>query len=223
MNREALLIQAMLCLASYLIGAIPFGLLLGKLKGVDVRTLGSGNIGATNVFRCVSKPLGVATFVLDFLKGLVPAIIFPIIGKQYAPGFQSLENQSALWCGAAAIAGHNWPIYIRFRGGKGISTSAGVLLGVAPAAVGIGALTWLILFLALRFVSLASIGAALAVPAAAWWLYRDQGMLKPMVLTALGMIAVWRHRSNIRRLLDGTEHRFSFSKSKPGSEGTGDH
>lgn len=214
MTRETIFGQTLLCIAAYLLGAIPFGLLLGRLKGVDVRTVGSGNIGATNVFRSVSKPLGILTFALDFLKGLVPALFFPMIGKMLWPGFQSLENYAGLLCGAAAIVGHNWPVYLKFRGGKGIATSAGMLLGVAPGAVGVGLLSWILLFVVTRYVSIASIGAAIAVPAAAWWLYGAAEHFKPLVLTALGLVAIWRHRTNVRRLLEGTEHRFSFGPKR---------
>ena len=195
---------------AYLIGAIPIGLLLSRMKGIDVRTVGSGNIGATNVFRSVSKTLGVLTFIGDALKGFVPAYFFPMFGKIITGTFQGSEI--GLLCGVAAIAGHNWPIYLKFKGGKGISTSAGVLLGVAPTAVGLGLLGWIVLLLASRFVSVASIGAAIVVPAVSWPLYASQGLLLPIALTILGALAVWRHKSNIQRLIDGTEHRFNFRR-----------
>lgn len=199
---------------AYLLGAVPFGLLLARLKGVDIQKVGSGNIGATNVFRSVSKPLGILTFACDFLKGLVPAAVFPMIGKPWLESFQCLET--GLIFGVAAIVGHNWPVFLRFKGGKGIATSAGVLLGVAPASVGVGFAAWLLLFLTSRYVAVASIGAAIAVPVSAWLLYlADRGMTLPIVLTLLGAIAVWRHRSNIQRLAAGTEHRFAFGKKKP--------
>ena len=202
----------LLIVAAYLLGAVPFGLLLSRLKGVDIRTVGSGNIGATNVFRSVSKPLGIATFACDFLKGLLPACCFPILGKWITGTFQGPEI--GLLCGVAAIAGHNWPVYLKFKGGKGIATSAGVLLGVAPAAVGVGLLSWIVLFVASRFVSVASIGAAIVVPVVSWTMYAKHGVLLPIVLTVLGALAVWRHKSNIERLIAGTEHRFSFRGQK---------
>jgi glycerol-3-phosphate acyltransferase PlsY len=197
---------------AYLVGAIPCGLLIAKLNGVDIRAVGSKNIGATNVFRCVGKRWGILTFVLDAAKGLVPALVFPMLGKSALPAFQSLESCFGLLCGVAAILGHNFPIYIGFKGGKGVSTSAGVLIGVAPAAVGLGALAWALLLVATRYMSIASIGAAAAVPAAGWWLYRDQGLTVPVVLTLLGFMVVVRHHGNIRRLLNGTENRFQFRK-----------
>ena len=200
----------LLIAAAYLLGAVPFGLLLCRLKGVDIRTVGSGNIGATNVFRSVSKPLGIATFACDFLKGLVPAYVFPILGKMLTGTCQGSEI--GILCGVASIVGHNWPVYLKFKGGKGIATSAGVLLGVAPAAVGIGLISWIVLFVASRYVSVASIGAAIVVPVVSWTMYSRKGLLLPIVLTILGLLAVWRHKSNIERLISGTESRFSFKK-----------
>jgi acyl phosphate:glycerol-3-phosphate acyltransferase len=206
------LIEVVGLVASYLLGSIPFGLLFARLKGVDIRKVGSGNIGATNVFRSVSKPLGVATFACDLLKGLVPALLFPWLAAQALR--QPVFSEFGLLCGCAAIAGHNWPVFAGFKGGKGISTSAGVLFGVAPAAVGVGLLAWAILLVATRYVSVASVGAAIIVPASAWILYLNEGWILPAVLTLLGALAVWRHKSNIQRLIKGTEHRFSFQRRK---------
>ncbi len=197
---------------SYLLGAVPFGLLIGRMKGIDIRTVGSKNIGATNVLRSVGKPWGIATFVLDALKGFVPAAIFPIVGTRLAPDFQSLELLSVT-CAAAAILGHNFPVYLGFKGGKGVATSAGAVLGLAPAVVGIGLTVWAAFFFTLRYVSLASIAAALAVPAAAWLLYRANGPLLPSVLTVLAALIILRHKANIGRLLRGEEHRFEKKRT----------
>ena len=214
-----IILQAFLILAAYLLGSIPIGLLLARAKGVDIRTVGSGNIGATNVFRSVSKTLGILTFVGDALKGFVPAFVFPILGQRLAGTFQGSEI--GVLCGFAAIAGHNWPVFLRFKGGKGIATSAGVLLGIAPAAVGIGLTAWILLFVTSRYVSVASIGAAIVVPASSWILYLPDGLLLPSVLTLLGVIAVWRHQSNIQRLRTGQEHRFQFGARGQRSEARG--
>ena len=197
---------------AYLVGAIPFGLLIGRLNGVDIRTVGSRNIGATNIFRSVGKGWGVLTFTLDAVKGLVPALVFPRLGKEVLPVFQGLENSFGLLCGVAAILGHNFPIYLKFKGGKGVATSAGVLLGIAPAAVGIGMLGWVIIFASTRYVSVASIGATLAVVTTGWWRYRAAGLLLPVMLTLLGLLVVFRHKANIKRLLNGTENRFQVGK-----------
>ena len=197
---------------AYLVGAIPFGLLIARLKGVDIRAVGSKNIGATNVFRCVGKGWGVLTFVLDAAKGYVPALVFPLLGTGGLPACQGLEHNFGLLCGSAAILGHNFPVYLRFKGGKGVATSVGVLLGVAPAAVGLGLLGWAVLFGATRYVSVASIGAAALVPVAAWGLYRSTGVFLPCALTLLGALVIARHAKNMQRLLAGTENRFQFGK-----------
>lgn len=200
---------SILFVASYLIGAVPFALLIGRLQGVDIRKVGSGNVGATNVFRSVGKGLGVLTFACDVLKGFLPAFLFPI----WFPVVHAAENVGLLY-GCAAIAGHNWPVYLRFKGGKGVATSAGVLLGVAPPAVGIGLAVWIVVYALARYVSLASIAGALAIPGASWWLYGAENWILPSVLTALGLLVIWRHRTNIQRLLNGTEHRFRKEKEE---------
>lgn len=210
---------AVMILAAYLLGAVPFGLLIALMKGVDIRKVGSGNIGATNVLRSVGKPWGYLTFALDALKGYLPAAVFPMIGKLAGADFQSLEN-AGLWCGLAAILGHNFPVYLGFKGGKGVATSAGALLGIAPAAVGIGLVVWALLFFPFRYVSLASIGAAVAIPVAGWFLYRGMGLTLPVALTVLGALVIWRHRSNIQRLLAGTESKMVKKKAADGSQKT---
>ena len=183
--------------AGYLAGSIPFGLLLARAVGVDLRKVGSGNIGATNVFR-VNKALGVLAFVLDALKGFLPA--FAAVWVSGAPGWLGLA-----W-GAAAVAGHNWPVWLGFKGGKGVSTSVGMLLGVAPAAAGIGLAVFAVAVVATRWVSLASMLAAVAVGGSAWWLYgSERPPVVAGVLTALAVLVVIRHRKNIVRLLNGTE------------------
>jgi glycerol-3-phosphate acyltransferase PlsY len=206
----SLILSTLFIALAYFLGSVPVGLLLSRLKGIDIRAVGSGNIGATNVFRSVSKPLGIATFVGDALKGFVPAYVFPILEKLLTG--TSHGSKIGVLCGCAAIVGHNWPVFLRFKGGKGIATSAGVLLGIAPAAVGIGLLSWIVLLVISRYVSIASIGAAIVASAVSWTMYSRKGLLLPIALTILGLIAVVRHKSNIRKLIDGTEHRFSFKK-----------
>lgn len=203
--------QAILAIVSYLLGAIPFGLLIGKARGVDVRTVGSRNIGATNVLRTVGKPWGILTFILDAIKGFVPAFVFPTLGNHFGLDFQPLEI-SALIGGIAAILGHNFPIYLRFRGGKGVATSAGALLGIAPLAAAVGLALWALIFFTTRYVSLASILAAISVPVVGWLYYAKTGRAIPVALTVLAALIVLRHRANIGRLLKGTESRF---KKKP--------
>jgi len=195
-------------LAAYLLGAVPFGLLIGKIKGIDIRQHGSGNIGATNVLRVLGKPLGITTFVLDALKGFVPSFFF----ARLFPTTLDPQVVSVL-CGAAAILGHNFPVFLGFKGGKGIATSAGVLIGIAPLAALIGVGVWALVFFTSRYVSLASIIAAIGVIAAGWWFYRDGHILLPVVLTVLGLLAILRHKANIVRLINGTENRFVKKKN----------
>ena len=199
------LLLSLLVLAAYLLGSIPNGLLLARLKGVDLQKVGSGNIGATNVYRCVGKAWGVAAFALDAVKGFVPAFVFPML-------MTGAPNWLGLACGAAAVAGHNWPIWLGFKGGKGVSTSAGMLLGIAPAAVGFGFAVFALTVALTRFVSLGSILAALAVPAAYLAMNGAENRLLAGALVVMGLLVIVKHRANIRRLLAGTEPRITGRK-----------
>ena len=204
------LLLSLLVFAAYLMGSIPNGLLLARLKGVDLQKVGSGNIGATNVYRCVGKGWGIAAFVLDAVKGFIPAFGFPMLVSAPPPWL-------GLACGIAAVAGHNWPVWLKFKGGKGVSTSAGMLLGIAPAAVGIGFAVFAVTVLITRFVSLGSILAAIAVPAAYLGLYGTENRLLAGALVVMGLLVVVKHRANIRRLLAGTEPKITGKKAKPES------
>jgi len=200
---------------AYVLGSLPFGFLIARARGVDIRTVGSGNIGATNVFRAVSKPLGLLTFALDFAKGLCGVLLLPLlIGR--ALGAPADGKGLALFCGALTVVGHNWTCFLGFKGGKGVATSAGMLLGLSPAGVGIAFAAWVAVFLASRYVSLASIAAAAALAVAVWPLHLvREGLWFPLVLTLLALLAVWKHRANIARLRAGTEPRFTFKKRTP--------
>lgn len=196
---------------SYLLGSVPNGFLAGVITGVDVRTRGSGNIGATNVLRVLGKPWGFTVFFLDAAKGLVAVRIAVWIANHSA----ILTNHIELVCISAATAcviGHSFPVWLKFKGGKGVATSAGALLGVTPVAAVTIFLVWLCVFIVSKYVSLASIAAALALPVTMWILMKT-GVTKSAVLfwfsTAMTALVVWRHRSNISRLLNGTEPRFS--------------
>ena len=199
------LLLSLLVLAAYLLGAIPNGLLIAKAKGIDLRQAGSGNIGATNVFRCVGKGWGILAFVLDAVKGFVPAFGFPLFVAG-APDWLGLA------CGVAAVAGHNWPVWLGFKGGKGVATSAGMLLGIAPAAVGIGFLVFAVTVAATRFVSLGSILAAVAVPAAYISMTGGENRLLAGVLVGMGLLVIVKHRANLRRLVRGEEPRITGQK-----------
>ena len=191
-----------LTIIAYLFGAVPFGLLVAKMHGVDIRSKGSGNIGATNVLRVIGKGWGIFTLVLDALKGFIPAFIFPRLAN--------LDGEWGVLFGLAAIIGHTFPVYLKFKGGKGVATSAGMLIGVAPLAVGVGILFWIICMAIWRYVSLASIVASAAIAAMVWIV--DKGMIVNMALTVLSALIIWLHRANIKRLLNGTESRFGKKK-----------
>jgi acyl phosphate:glycerol-3-phosphate acyltransferase len=199
------LMHSLLVLGAYLLGSVSNGLLIARMKGVDLRKNGSGNIGATNVFRCVGKGWGITAFALDALKGFIPAFFFPRLVETAPPWL-------GLACGVAAVAGHNWPVWLNFKGGKGVSTSAGMLLGIAPGAAGIGFAVFAITLALTRFVSLGSILAAIAVPAAGVWLYGADNRLLVGALIAMGLLVVVKHRANIGRLLAGTEPRIAGKK-----------
>lgn len=220
MNPSDLLPYAVAGVAAYLLGAVPFGLVVARIKGVDIRKVGSGNIGATNVFRSVGKGLGILTFALDAAKGYVPAGLFPLAAER--AGMDVDQATMGVVCGLLAVAGHNWPVYLGFKGGKGIATSAGALLGFAPLATLVGLGTWVVVFGLTRYVSVGSIAACVTVAGSSWWLCRGAGTLIPVVLTLLGAVGVWRHRTNVRRLLDGTEHRFGRKKEAADGQGGGE-
>ncbi|MCX7885673.1 MAG: glycerol-3-phosphate 1-O-acyltransferase PlsY [Verrucomicrobiae bacterium] len=191
--------------AAYLLGSIPTGYLWCRARGVDIRTVGSGNIGATNVMRALGKPVGVAVLLIDAAKGFVPVSVAPA----YFPQLDKVLLE--IVCAIAVVAGHNWTCWLRFRGGKGVATSAGALLAMLPGPLVCALGVWLVVFALWRYVSLASIAAAAAAPVATWLLMRD---LKLFLFTFfLGAIAIYRHRSNIRRLLAGTENRFGAKKA----------
>lgn len=193
--------------ASYVAGATPFGYLAGKLRGIDIREHGSGNVGATNVIRVLGKAVGIPVFAADFCKGLVPVLV----AQWWARGQGLPGDAPGMVAAAGAVLGHNFPFWLRFRGGKGIATSAGALAALLPWPLLCAVAVWLLVFLGSRYVALGSLAAAVALPGAAVVLRWRQG--SPSVAlcwfaVALGVLAIWRHRSNIRRLLDGTENRF---------------
>lgn len=192
----------------YFFGSIPWGLLIGKFNGLDIRKHGSGNIGATNVRRVLGRDWGMACFALDFLKGLVPVLIATSIGTQTAIG----PELGRLLAAAAAVIGHIFPFWLRFRGGKGVATTIGALIAVAPWPVIVSLLTWLGMFRLSRYVSIASLSAALMLPLSYLALRATKGMcvFTPtlVLLIILAVLIIVRHQGNIRRLRDGTEHRF---------------
>ena len=227
---------ATIVLLAYLLGSIPFGLIVSKSQGIDIREHGSKNIGATNVFRVLGKVPGIITLVVDFLKGLLACWLFPILmmkifgGEAGLTGGADLEKlnfsftattstqaqQTLEWlgivAGVAAILGHNYTCWLKFKGGKGVATTAGVLAALFPGTFGIALAIWLIVFGASKYVSLASIIAAVSLPVSTWLL---KGSTRMIVLAFfLGALAIYKHKANIQRLLHGTENRFGKKKEE---------
>jgi acyl phosphate:glycerol-3-phosphate acyltransferase len=212
---------ATIALFAYLLGSIPFGLLVARSHGIDIRQHGSGNIGATNVWRVLGKKWGIITFAADLLKGLLAVIIGQWIATHWAihvplprghvridhfdPGFAGIA--AALGC----VLGHSFPLWLGFKGGKGVATSLGVILGMMPLAALVAFALWAVVFKLSHYVSLASVIAAVALPVIVMallflgWLH---GWAHFHFAVAAGGLVVLRHRTNLRRLVEGTEHRF---------------
>ena len=212
----------LLPLLGFLLGSIPFGLLMGKIKGVDIREHGSGNIGATNVFRTQGKQLGIACLLLDFAKGLVPVLIArdmvePIMAEQQFTA-QSIEVLTAL----ASIMGHNYSPWIGFKGGKGIATTAGAITALMPLGLILLILVWGIFTVTTKYVSVGSIAAAASLPILVIAGSAYHGKLangtwnKPLFIFSLiaAILAIWKHRANIARLKAGTENRMGQGKKE---------
>jgi len=204
----------------FFVGSIPFGLLLGKLKGIDIREHGSGNIGSTNVFRILGKKSGIFCLILDLLKGFLPVFLADHLVPDSTPG-DTIEVLTAL----AAILGHNYSPWIGFKGGKGIATTGGALLALMPAAVVLLILIFALVTLTTKYVSLGSIACGIALPILTIFGSHFHGKIadgtwnKPLFIFSLvaGTLAVWKHRTNLTRLRAGTEHRIGQKKNDPAS------
>ena len=200
---------------AYLLGSIPTGFLVAKARGVDIRTVGSGNIGATNVLRILGKPAGVFVLLADAAKGwLATFVVAKLVAGWFFPDAGPLSREwFAICAGLAAILGHNYTCWLHFKGGKGIATSAGVLVALVwgPLLIILG--VWIVVFALTRYVSLASISASFTLPFAAWVV---DGSLNIIIVTAvLAALAIYKHKANIQRLIKGTEHRMTFKKPSP--------
>src|SRR6476619_3773073 len=206
-----MVILASVSIASYLLGSIPFGYLAGRVAGIDIRKVGSGNVGATNVVRVLGKQYGYPVFVLDVLKGFGAVKISMLIAPGRPPEWKSPEIFGIL-AAISGVLGHLYPPWLKFQGGKGVATSAGALLALTPVATLIGIAIWIIVFWLSRYVSLASITAAVALPIVILVVRsHDQNNGKPLVYSSacVAVVIIWRHRSNLSRLLQGTEPRFT--------------
>lgn len=212
----------LLPLLGFLLGSIPFGLLMGRIKGIDIRQHGSGNIGATNVFRTLGRQLGTTCLLLDFSKGLVPVLIAknmvePMVTEQQFTA-QSIEVLTAL----ASIMGHNYSPWIGFKGGKGIATTAGAITALMPFGLVLLSLVWAIFTFITKYVSVGSIAAAASLPILVIIGSAFHGKLangtwnKPLFIFSLiaAILAIWKHRANIARLKAGTENRIGHKKKE---------
>jgi len=230
--------QLWLCpLLAFLLGSIPFGLLIARARGIDIRAQGSGNIGATNVLRVMGKKFGIPCLLLDILKGFIPTVLAITLihfeGSNNPLSIAGLESHARVFpmltaqifhviTGLCAILGHNYSPWVGFKGGKGIATSAGVLIALMPAAIIILLVVWLLVFLISRYVSLASIVAAAVLPLVTLWGSWFHGKIqngtwnKPLFAftVIIAVLAIWKHRSNIHRLREGTENRFERKRSR---------
>jgi acyl phosphate:glycerol-3-phosphate acyltransferase len=193
-----------LCLLAFFVGAIPFGLLIGKLKGIDLREKGSGNIGASNAMRQLGKPLGILVFVLDTVKGLLPTLL----AHQ-----QALAPEWVVGVGLAAVFGHIYSPFVRFKGGKGVATTLGVLLGLDWRVGLLGFGVFLIVTAITDYISVGSITAAVA-QAALFWVFGDPLPMK-LFGAVVGAFVILRHRSNIQRLLKGEENHYRKKTPAP--------
>jgi len=227
------------CLIAYLIGAIPFSWLFVRvLDGIDLRTVGSGNLGSTNATRVLGTRWGLVIQALDIVKGWLPVAALLTVANAVAfiydlgVGFVPIPNtlpisaeNAALVAGMAAVLGHMFPVYMRFRGGKGVNTTLGVFFALAPKATLVALVAGLAVMAATRYVSLGSIIGSIVLLLAVCFFYHEQTALI-IVTAAIALLIVFMHRSNIRRLLAGTERRFGskivVEESREGQTGSKD-
>lgn len=198
-------------LIAYLIGSFPSGYVVGRLRGVDIRKVGSGNVGATNVTRILGKKFGYPVFVSDFCKGLVPVLLAGVIAKRCGPSSFAADIGIAV-AGIFSVVGHSYPLWLGFKGGKGVATSLGVIFGISWIAALIMCAMWLVMFKLTRYVSVASIVAAIALPITMMVLLFLHNLQSPVLVyfsLCLTAIVIVRHRSNLSRLFNGTEPRFA--------------
>lgn len=225
-----LFLLTLLCSAiGYLVGSIPFSLLLGKLKGIDIRKVGSGNVGAMNLGRLLGRPWFIAAFILDMLKGLVPTLLAGwLLSAETSVGGRSEPIRSLCWLlsGMCAVLGHNYSVFLGFRGGKGVSTSLGVALGVYPALTMPAIFSFVVWVLALALTRMSSVGSlcgAILFPVFYVLLARrqesplmDRWPFLIFTFVVAGLVVV-RHRANITRILAGTETKVVRSQPQPAS------
>lgn len=214
-----------IAVGAYLLGSIPFGFVAAKVKGIDIRSVGSGNIGATNAMRVLGKPTGIFVLLMDALKGYVAcALLAPLVFNWFAPHVSGLvvyfwdepadlRMRFMVIAGVCAVLGHNYTCWLKFKGGKGIATTAGVYIALAPWALLIALVVFVVMVVVTRYISVGSITAAVVLPALVWAM-PPHNVLLGVVTTALGALAIYKHKSNIQRLMAGTENRFGKKKEE---------
>lgn len=199
-------------IGGYLLGSIPTGYLVAKTRGIDIRTVGSKNMGATNVFRTLGKGPGIFVLFVDAAKGFIASAC----AADWLLAVLNISNLDPqlnhLVGGIAAVLGHNYTCWLNFKGGKGIATTTGVFLALAPVGVGIAIAVWIIAFIATRYVSIASILAAAVLPLAVWFTQESKAIRT--IALILSLLAIIKHKANIQRLMNGTENRINFKKAE---------
>jgi glycerol-3-phosphate acyltransferase PlsY len=204
----------LIAILAYLLGSIPFGLLLVRfVRKEDIRAIGSGNIGATNVFRSGAKGLGALTFVLDCLKGYVAVYLAAALMQGSSHGIPPLQNAAAV-AALFAVLGHVFPVWLEFKGGKGVATALGVFLAISPLSALVGLGVFAIVFLLSKYVSLSSLVAAVVFPLCALFVFGGRRtLLAQAVIVAIPVIVIVKHHRNIVRLVQGSEYRFGKPKA----------
>lgn len=207
-----ILSYVIVAVVSYFLGSIPTGFLVAKARGVDIRSVGSGNIGAANTFRAVGKTAGILVLLIDALKGYLAVEASDIILNFFNVAEPDREMYRII-AAIFAVLGHNYTCWLYFKGGKGIATSAGVYLALAPLAVLYALAAFILGFVLSRITSVGSILASIALPTAVYFT-KDNWTLR-VVTIALGVLALLKHRTNIKRIIAGTENRIEFKKRPP--------
>ncbi len=210
---------ALVAVAAYLLGSIPTGFLVARAKGIDIRKAGSGNIGATNALRVLGKPAGILVLLVDALKGWVAvSVVAMLIVEQFSsPDLLGGDRVFAkIVASLFAVLGHNYPCWLGFKGGKGIATSAGVLTALVPWALLIILSVWIVLCVATRYVSIGSLAASATLPFATWLTTRNWTLTA--VTGAMGVLAIYKHKGNIQRLMNGTEPQFGRKKPEEAAQ-----
>jgi glycerol-3-phosphate acyltransferase PlsY len=206
---------------SYVLGSIPFGLLVARSRGIDIREHGSRNIGATNVWRVLGRKWGLITFFADAAKGWLAVTIATMLAMRLLPPGRHDLAYYGIAAAIGCILGHSFPLWLKFKGGKGVATSLGVIIGMMPLASLIVFGIWLLVFKLSRYVSLASIVGAVALPVVViglLFLGQLHGWANFYFAAAAALLVILRHRENIARLVSGTENRFGSSKTAPPEE-----